>query len=288
MTMRLVAGVAALALSACAATPPVETAGAAPDQPGRQYRWLLGSGEAAVLSSQAHAAMAAYAVAHAGGPVDSAVLADGATPAAPRWTACGPGPRAVIYDVDETVLLNSGANYDSARRGDPPFDPARWSAWEAGGANHVEPVPGVVDAIAKIRAAGVTVIFNSNRDRIHAAQTAAALASVGIDGAVPGQTLFLKGDVAPGSAKDPRRAAIAGRYCVVAMAGDNLGDFADAFNDKALAVQARRALARNPAIAAKWGAGWFLIPNPLYGAWEGAGFDDLFPADTRWTPEETD
>ncbi len=275
----------ALALAACAATPPPATSGAAPVQPGRQYRWQLGSGEAAVLSAQAHRAMATFVAAHARGPANSVVLASGSTPAEPRFEACGAGPRAVVYDIDETVLLNTGANYDSARRGDPPFDPARWAKWEQGGAAKVEAVPGAVDAIAAIRAAGVTVIFNSNRDRTAAGPTAAALASLGIAGAVPGDTLLLKGDVAPGSAKDPRRAALAARYCVIAMAGDNLGDFADVFNDKALSTPGRRALAQSPALVPLWGNGWFLIPNALYGGWEGAGFDDLFPVDKRWSPE---
>ncbi|WP_443971232.1 HAD family acid phosphatase [Sphingobium sp. CR28] len=275
----------ALALAACAATPPPAASETAPAQPGRQYRWQLGSGEAAVLSAQAHRAMATFVAAHARGPANSVVLAPGSTPAAPRFEACGAGPRAVVYDIDETVLLNTGANYDSARRGDPPFDPARWAKWEQGGAAKVEAVPGAVDAIAAIRAAGVTVIFNSNRDRAAAAPTVAALASVGIAGAVPGDTLLLKGDVAPGSAKDPRRAALAARYCVIAMAGDNLGDFADAFNDKALSTPPRRSLAQSPALVPLWGNGWFLIPNALYGGWEGANFDDIFPADKRWSPE---
>jgi 5'-nucleotidase (lipoprotein e(P4) family) len=285
----LVFAASALALSACAATPPPQAPAAAPGEPklpGRQYRWLLGSGEAAVLSRQAHLAMAAFVAAHAKGPASSVVLSPGSAPATPRFADCGNRPRAVIYDIDETVLLNTGANYDSAVRGDPPFDPARWSQWEQGGENAVEAVPGAIEGIAAIRAAGVTVVFNSNRDRAAAAATAAALASVGIAGAVPGETLFLKGDVAAGSAKDPRRAAVDTRYCVIAMAGDNLGDFADAFNDRGLTTPARRALAQNPAIAPLWGNGWFLIPNALYGAWEGAGFDDLFPADKRWTPKE--
>ncbi|HCB76380.1 MAG TPA: acid phosphatase [Sphingomonas bacterium] len=286
MIRALTLAASALALAACAATPPPAATAAVSTQPGRQYRWQLGSGEAAVLSRQAHLAMAAFVAAHAKGPASSVVLAAGSTPAAPRFGSCGNRPRAVVYDIDETVLLNTGANYDSAVRGDPPFDPERWAQWERDGANAVEPVPGVVEAITAIRRAGVTVVFNSNRDRSAAASTAAALASVGIDNAVPGETLFLKGDVAPGSAKDPRRAAIDAKYCVIAMAGDNLGDFADAFNDRGLSTPERRALAQNAAIAPLWGNGWFLIPNALYGGWEGGTFDDLFPADKRWTPKE--
>lgn len=277
--------IAAGLLAGCATTPPPAVGKTESVQPGRQYRWQLGSGEAAVLSASAHRAMAGFVAAQSGKPATSVVLAPGSTPAAPSFEACGARPRAVVYDIDETVLLNTGANYDSARRGDPPFDPSRWARWEREGASRVEPVPGAVEAIGAIRAAGVTVVFISNRDRAAAAPTAAALASVGILGAVSGDTLLLKGDIAPGSAKDARRTAVSARYCIIAMAGDNLGDFADAFNDKALSTPARRALAQSPALTPLWSNGWFLIPNALYGGWEGASFDDLFPEDKRWSPE---
>ena len=94
------------------------------------------------------------------------------------------------------------------------------------------------------------------------------------------------GDDAGGSSKDGRRATIAARWCVIAMAGDQLGDFRNVFNKPELPPLQRRALAMSAPYAALWGNGWFLIPNALYGAWEGAGFDDLFPADKRWTPKE--
>jgi predicted secreted acid phosphatase len=94
--------------------------------------------------------------------------------------------------------------------------------------------------------------------------------------------MFLRGDVAPGSGKDPRRQAVAAKWCVLALMGDQLGDFNDAFNAKTLSVQDRRALAQSPALAAKWGAGWFLLPNPVYGPGIAGTLDDLFPADKRW------
>ncbi len=42
--------------------------------------------------------------------------------------------------------------------------------------------------------------------------------------------MFLSGDDAMGSKKDGRRATIAAKYCVLAMGGDQLGDFSDLFN----------------------------------------------------------
>ena len=119
---------------------------------------------------------------------------------------------------------------------------------------------------------------------VDAAETmnTAALAISGLGAARHGETLFLQGDIAPGSGKDPRRATVAARWCVLAMAGDQLGDFSDKFNDKSLTVQTRRALAQAPGIAARWGAGWFLLPNPLYGPGVAGTFDDIFPPGTRW------
>jgi 5'-nucleotidase (lipoprotein e(P4) family) len=259
------------------------------------YQWLHGSGEAAVLSREAYRGLAGHVInawflLEYGQRRDGAVLASGATPDAPRWQSCtGRMKRpAVIFDIDETVILNTGANYDSARRGDPPFDAARWAEWERTGAQMVEPVPGAVEAIQTLRERSITPIFISNRDARFAAETAAALKAAGLGSAVHGETLFLQGDVAPGSGKDPRRAFVAEKWCVVAMAGDQLGDFSDQFNARGLTPRARRALATSPALSQVWGSFWFLLPNPAYGPGVAGNLDDLFPADKRWPgPSET-
>ena len=256
--------------------------------PAKTYQWM-GSGEAAALSRQGWQALSRYVVTAAKvRPTDSVVLADGAAPDAPRFVPCGDKPVAIVLDMDETSILNTGANYDSAHRGDPPFDAARWDAWEKGGAAYVEPVPGAVEGIAAVRAAGVTPIWISNRRNDNAAGALAALRTAGLGEAKPGDTLLLMGDIAPGSGKDPRRAAIAAHYCVLAMGGDQLGDFSDLFNAKALGPAARRTLAQVPAIRDLWGKGWFLMPNPLYGPGVAGTFDDIFPADKRWPGPQTE
>jgi predicted secreted acid phosphatase len=134
-----------------------------------------------------------------------------------------------------------------------------------------------------IRAAGVTVIFNSNRQAANAAQSAAAIEGAGLGPARHGETLWLQGDVAPGSGKDPRRAAIASRYCVVALAGDQLGDFSDLFNVRSLSVPARREAAGSAPFARLWGNGWFMLSNPVYGPSIRGTFDEVFPPDKRWS-----
>ena len=35
-------------------------------------------------------------------------------------------------------------------------------------------------------------------------------------------------------------------------------------------------------IEARWGNGWFVLPNPVYGPGVAGTLDDLFPPATRW------
>jgi len=266
-------------LAACAPSP--QPIAPPPANPPAGMQYLYGSGEAAALSMQAFAMLASHATAAAKArPAQSVVLASGASLDQPRFVPCGDKPLAAVFDADETVLLNIGYEYHDARSG-KGYDEAAWDAWERTGAGAISAVPGAVDALAQLRAAGITVVFNTNRSAANAAATAQAIRAAGLGEAVHGQTLFLKGDDTLGSGKDGRRAVIAGRYCVIAMGGDQLGDFSDLFN-AGQSVQTRRAATQAPAMAALWGKGWFMLPNPVYGSGLKGGFDDVFPMDKRW------
>ncbi len=246
---------------------------------GMQY--LYASGEAAAVSIQAWNALVGYVRAQRT-PV-SVVLSPGATLTAPSWTACGGKPKAAVFDVDETVLLNLGFEYDAASG--QPWSDSRWQAWERTGIKQVAPVPGARAALTQLRAMGVTVVFNSNRSAANAAQTQAAIDAAGLGPARHGETLFLAGDDAMGSKKDGRRATIAAKYCVVAMGGDQLGDFSDLFN-AGQTPAVRRAVVQSPALAAKWGAGWFVLPNPVYGTALKGTRDEVFPPAIHWAPTQ--
>ncbi|HYD14018.1 MAG TPA: HAD family acid phosphatase [Allosphingosinicella sp.] len=275
MILRGLALGAVLLAGTAAAQPP------AGPPPGMQ--WLYGSGEGAAASIQAYDAFRAYVLRRARArPRHSVVLAEGSTLAAPRFLPCGRRPLAVVLDVDETAIQNLGYEYDEAlnRRS---YDQDRWNRWERTGANAVLPMPGAVAALRAIRRAGVTVIFNSNRMAAHAAQTAAAIEGAGLGPAVHRRTLWLQNDIGQGSAKDPRRAEVSRRYCVIAMAGDQLGDFSDLFNARGLPIPERRRAASSPPFAGLWGNGWFMLSNPVYGPSIRGTFDDVFPADRRWS-----
>jgi 5'-nucleotidase (lipoprotein e(P4) family) len=246
-------------------------------------QWLYGSAEAAAISIQTYHAFRDHVLERARQrPRESVILADGATLASPGFVPCGSKPLAVVLDVDETALLNLGYEYDEAVKG-RSFDSAIWNRWEQTGADKVAPVPGAVTALRAIREAGVAVLFNTNRNAANAAQAEAALAGAGLGPAKHRDTLFLQGDAGTSSAKDPRRALIAEGFCVIAMAGDQLGDFSDLFNAKSLSVPERRRAAATAPFAPLWGNGWFLLPNPVYGPGVRGGFDDVFPADKRWS-----
>jgi 5'-nucleotidase (lipoprotein e(P4) family) len=246
-------------------------------------QWLYGSGESAASSIQAYRGFRDYVLRRARArPRLSVVLAEGSTLEAPRFLPCGRKPLAVVLDVDETALQNLGFEYDDAMHPGRTYDQERWNRWERSGTSAVLPMPGAAAALQAIRRNGVTVIFNSNRMAATASQSEAALNDAGLGPARHGRTLWLQGDVAPGSAKDPRRAAISRRYCVVAMAGDQLGDFSDLFNAHALAVPARRRAAGDAPYAGLWGNGWFMLSNPVYGPSIRGTIDDVFPADRRW------
>lgn len=258
-------------------------------------QWLYGSGESAAASVQTYRALAGYAIRRAGERrPDGVVLAEGSPlfggPGRPvRHVPCGDKPRAVVFDADETLIWNLGYEYWQAMAG-RPFSAPAWDEWERTGGGQVVAMPGAVQALERLRRAGITPVVNSNRLAANATQTAATLARAGLGEFVHGRTMFLRGDDAAGGDKDARRARIAARYCVVAMAGDNLGDFSDTFNARETVPAERRRLASatdvEGGVEQLWGDGWFLFANPVYGPSLAGDYDSVFPADRRWTPQE--
>jgi 5'-nucleotidase (lipoprotein e(P4) family) len=252
--------------------------------PGMQF--LYGSGEAVALDMQAYMLLndlmfARSGSAQVGHDEKSAVLAPGATLDKPVYLPCGDKPLAVVFDVDETALLNLGYEANEATTGQP-YSAERWDRWEKFGADAVAAMPGMLEAKAVANASHVTFVYNTNRSAANAAATEKALNNAGIGPAVHGETLWLQGDEGGGSGKDARRWAIAKKYCVIALVGDQLGDFSDLFNAPGVTPADRRALAGGRAIKTMWGHGWFVLPNPVYGTALKGGMDDVFPADKRW------
>ena len=292
MNRTALASLAALALAGCANTTATAQAPAATPAPAagesavaaeriKRFQYLYGSGEAGAVSIQTYHALVDFARERvARRPADSVVLTEGSTLAEARFVPCGDKPLAAVFDVDETVLLNLGLEVHEAAGN--PVAGEMLDRWAESGSPAVAPVPGARFALDALREMGVTVIFNTNRDNTAAAGTAAQIEAIGLGRTLHRETLFLRGDADGAPGKDGRRRAIAANYCVIAMGGDQLGDFADMFNARGLAVPARREAASRGWAAQLWGNGWFMLPNPAYGPSLQGGIDDIFPADKRW------
>ena len=286
--------ISALFVAGCATAPtPVTTAPTPPPaatpveaaKPPVALQYLYGSAEAAIAVSATNKRIADYAMQRVKQrPADSVVLASGAAMDAPRFEPCGTKPFAAVFDADETLIWNLGPMRHFAEKG-TAFDVKVWDQWEKTGAGKAVAMPGTAEMLAKLRAAGITVIANTNRSAANAKGSEDTLRAAGLGEFKHGETLFLMGDDAGGSSKDGRRATIAAKYCVILMAGDQLGDFSQQFNVRDLPAATRTALATGPAAAALWDKGWFLFPNSVYGPWEKLGWDDTFPSDTNWEPK---
>ncbi|KTE21337.1 acid phosphatase [Sphingopyxis sp. H050] len=268
-----------------ASTPPLPAAAPEAAKPPVALQYLYGSPEAAVAVRATNARIADYGVWRVKQrPQDSVVLAPGAGVDAPAFEPCGTKPYAAVFDADETLIWNLGPMRYFAEKG-TAFDPKIWDQWEKTGAGKAVAMPGTVEMVARLRAAGITVIANTNRSAANAKGSEDTLRAAGLGEFKHGETLFLMGDDAGGSSKDGRRAAIASKYCVIILAGDQLGDFSQQFNVKDLPAAQRMALATSAGAAALWDKGWFLFPNPVYGPWEKMGWGDIFPSDKNWEPK---
>lgn len=181
-------------------------------------------------------------------------------------------PPAIIADVDETLLDNSPNQVRQIREG-REFDEAHWGAWVE--ERKARPLPGALEFIRAAAARGVAIYYISNRDASLAGATIDNLRSAGFpvadDSHFLGLGTFVKDCEQLGSEKSCRRQLVARDHRVLMQFGDQVGDFVQ--------VLANTRQGRADAIApyADWiGQRWWVLPNPLYGGWEPALFDNAW------------
>ncbi|HET6604273.1 MAG TPA: HAD family acid phosphatase [Xanthomonadaceae bacterium] len=183
-------------------------------------------------------------------------------------------PPAAIADIDETLLDNSAYQAWMIQTG-TAFSRETWSVWVD--ERSARPIPGALAFAECAQAKGVTLIYLSNRSVDGAEATIDNLRAVGFP--LPpdaGAVVLLQGDTrAPEREKGTRRRWVGQRYRVVALLGDNLGDFLDGVGG----TVTERARLVAP-YAHWWGERWFMLPNPGYGSWEGAVLSGCAHADS--------
>ena len=183
-------------------------------------------------------------------------------------------PPAVILDIDETVLDNSPYQARVIKSGGE-FNEADWAAWCK--EEQARALPGAVEFTQFAAKHGIAVIFISNRAKDLDQATLANLHKAGLPVSGPASFLGLgtvvDGCEQAGTEKGCRRQLIAKNYRVLMQFGDQIGDFVD--------VTADTADGRRKAVAdyLPWiGTRWFVLPNPTYGSWEPALFNNNWSA----------
>ena len=174
--------------------------------------------------------------------------------------------RAVVVDVDETILDNS--RYQATLlKNRQNYSGQSWTDW----VNRVEAtaVPGAVEFLRYASRRGVRVFYISNRNEAEKNGTAANLKKLGFP-EVNDQTLLVKTDT---SSKEPRRRAVGSKFRIVLLMGDNLNDFSEVFEKSRTVADRLASVEKN---RDQFGTRFIVLPNVMYGDWESAIYDYNF------------
>lgn len=173
--------------------------------------------------------------------------------------------RAVVVDVDETVLDNS--RYQATLiKNRQNYNSQTWTEW----VNWVEAIaiPGAVEFLRYAASRGVRVFYITNRKLVEKEATAANLKKLGFPD-VSNETLLVRTD--PNSSnKEPRRRSVSARHRIVLLMGDNLNDFAEVFESSKTVDSRIAAVEENKD---QFGTRFIVLPNAMYGDWESAIYD---------------
>lgn len=192
----------------------------------------------------------------------------------PSWTASVEQgsdyedlPPAIIVDLDETVLDNRPFQMSLIQEG-VEFDETRWNAWIEQAS--VEAIPGAVSFLQHAHRLGVEIFYVTNRSHVVEDATRRNLDALELPVNEELDTVLTKYEQPQWSReKTKRRKLISGRYRVLLILGDNLGDFV---TESRFSRGGRRQTVLDH--RAMWGTKWFMLPNPLYGGWVAATLEE--------------
>ena len=195
----------------------------------------------------------------------------------PSWTAAPREqtgsyqslPPAVILDIDETILDNSGYQAWMTLK-DTTFDSKTWNAY----VNTVTSlaIPGAVEFATYVAARGVKVFYVSNRTAAEEPATRKNLEKLGFPLDDKIDTVLMTGEQPTWtSAKGTRRAFVARSYRILLNVGDNFGDFVDEY--RGTEAERLKVMEDN---RDRWGREWIMLANPSYGSFESAPFKHDF------------
>jgi 5'-nucleotidase (lipoprotein e(P4) family) len=186
-------------------------------------------------------------------------------------TSPGNKLKAVIMDIDETILDNSPSEAYQILN-NVPFTDQLWKEWVKKAS--AEPCPGALEFTKFADSLNVEVFYVTNRkmpDEYN--PTIQNLNRFGFP-FIDSNHLVLKTDE---SSKETRRIEIAEKYDILMLIGDNMADF-DAVFDKRGEDLSFGAVEENKN---KFGSEFIVLPNPMYGPWINAALKDKQGENTR-------
>ena len=202
------------------------------------------------------------------------LVADTSWSALPGQANAADLPPAVILDVDETAVSN--ARYQIARY---PHSDRKLYDWS--NEQPADPMPGFRQFADAARAAGVTLFFVTNKPCLsiegvddpcpYEKVTVDELREAGVD--TDRDHVMLAGEQ-PGWDKEKlsRREYVAQTHRVIMLFGDDLSDFIPCVRHRpagncteAATLESRLELLNE--YEHYFGAGWYMLPNPMHGSW---------------------
>ncbi|QCK16672.1 5'-nucleotidase, lipoprotein e(P4) family [Mangrovivirga cuniculi] len=173
-------------------------------------------------------------------------------------------PKAVVLDLDETVLDNSPYNAYLITSG-TTYSTETWNQWARAG--KAEALPGALDFTNFAMSLGIEVFYISNRSNISLDGTVENLKILGFPNADK-EHVFLKTET---SDKTIRRNKVRENYEIILFLGDNLRDYKEVFIKPAKDVKEVVDDYKKELL------NFFIVfPNPMYGEWEADAIDHKY------------
>ena len=170
--------------------------------------------------------------------------------------------RAIVFDIDETILDDSP--HSAMLLKENKLFPYRYDEWLM--ASIEPPLPGAVEFAQYASSHGVDLFYISNREARMLDATVRNLQAAGFPQSEESHVLLMSSE----PSKEGRRKTVAASHEIILLLGDNLNDLSNVFERKSIDER----FAETDKARSEFGSRYIVLPNPVYGAWETAIYDN--------------
>ena len=165
--------------------------------------------------------------------------------------------KAIITDIDETILDNSPYAVHQAYKG-KEYESPSWYEWTEKAA--ADTMPGAASLLKYAASKNIEIFYITNRDERERTATLKNLQRFNLPNADESHLLTKQS----ASSKEARRQQVMKDYEVLLLMGDNLADFSILFDKK---TEAERKF-NTDLYSGEFGKKFIVFPNANYGDWE--------------------